>query len=404
MKYRVHAKGRFDVFEPYLQEDGTYPVYSVEKMAQTGKPIHHAVNKVKGVTTIERAVKLVKKENCRWRLEGRKTGRKNVFAPDSIFVETMDQAPTLKPGNTQATMPRVNPNRQGWKQFLTARKSMLDAFDKAKQQDALHETHTYRGTVAESEFRAWLSNFLPKKFGISPGYVISQGTSDDTKALHFDVIIYDQLEAPVLWIETNPDQSSGGMSRAIPVEHVRAVIEVKSSLNPTSAREAATHLLDLRPLLLKTDPPGERYPKYLPANFVFTAVFFEFLEAYQYSLGMFTNLAPLMQYQQFFGPMILRSEGRKSNASGKGFLAVSDESQMPAKGQAKRSYFQGGIVHEIQLADNQFLVLFLEWAEVFFSQFAFDLIARLNGTFEVGRVSSFHAMGQSNLRYLGEGP
>jgi hypothetical protein len=44
----------------------------------------------------------------------------------------------------------------------------------------------------------------------------------------FDVIIYDALESPVLWIEDNPDNSSGGRSLAIPVEHVKAAPEATS--------------------------------------------------------------------------------------------------------------------------------------------------------------------------------
>ena len=35
----------------------------------------------------------------------------------------------------------------------------------------------------------------------------------------------------------------------------------------------------------------------------------------------------------------------------------------------------------------------LMWNEPNFSQFGFDLIAMMQGTYEVGRVSSFHGMG-----------
>jgi hypothetical protein len=33
------------------------------------------------------------------------------------------------------------------------------------------------------------------------------------------------------------------------------------------------------------------------------------------------------------------------------------------------------------------------WSEAYFSQFGFDLIAMMQGTYEAGRVSSFHGMG-----------
>jgi hypothetical protein len=59
---------------------------------------------------------------------------------------------------------------QGWKQFLTARKEMLDAFDRAREKSSLHEVATYHGKVAEAEFRKWLGSFLPKRYGVTSGY------------------------------------------------------------------------------------------------------------------------------------------------------------------------------------------------------------------------------------------
>ncbi len=87
MPYEVYATGKHDIYEPYLQQDGTYPLYSIEKQRQTGKPIHHAVNKHEGVTSLQQAIRLVKQSNYRWRLQGRKLGQKSVFAPDSIVVK-----------------------------------------------------------------------------------------------------------------------------------------------------------------------------------------------------------------------------------------------------------------------------------------------------------------------------
>ena len=84
----------------------------------------------------------------------------------------------------------------GWKQFLTSRKEMLDAFDRAREKSKSHEVETYHGRVAEAEFRKWLTSFLPKKFGVSSGFIISPGLKDTEKAPHFDVIIYEQLESP----------------------------------------------------------------------------------------------------------------------------------------------------------------------------------------------------------------
>jgi hypothetical protein len=87
MPYQVYAVGKHDVFEPYLQSDGTYPLYSTEKQRLTGKPIFHAVNKHEGVTSLPQAIRLVKQNQFRWRLQGRQRGQRSVFAPDSIIVK-----------------------------------------------------------------------------------------------------------------------------------------------------------------------------------------------------------------------------------------------------------------------------------------------------------------------------
>jgi len=36
---------------------------------------------------------------------------------------------------------------QGWKQFLTSRKEILDAFDRAKQKAKAHEVETFHGNL-----------------------------------------------------------------------------------------------------------------------------------------------------------------------------------------------------------------------------------------------------------------
>src|ERR1019366_2487940 len=127
------------------------------------------------------------------------------------------------------------PVAPGWKQFLTSRKHMLDAFDDARTKAKAHEVETYQGEVAEAKFREWLSDFLPKRYGVTSGYIVTQRIGSVQTLPHFDVIIYDALNSPVLWIERHPDASRSGSSRAIPAEHVLGVLEVKSSLNSKAA-------------------------------------------------------------------------------------------------------------------------------------------------------------------------
>ena len=49
---------------------------------------------------------------------------------------------------------------QGWRQFLTARKNMLDAYDRAKEQGKIRGIQTLHGNVGEAMFREWLSDFF----------------------------------------------------------------------------------------------------------------------------------------------------------------------------------------------------------------------------------------------------
>jgi len=121
--------------------------------------------------------------------------------------------------------------KQGWRQFLGAKQEMLDAYDRARVQAKAHEVETYHGSIAEAQFRDWLGSFLPRRYGVTAGYIVSQAQEEDVRLPHFDVIIYDQRESPVLFVETNPDTSTKGAARAIPAEHVLAVFEVKSAFN-----------------------------------------------------------------------------------------------------------------------------------------------------------------------------
>ena len=106
-----------------------------------------------------------------------------------------------------------------WEQIIGRKKEMLDAFDAGKRKAKGHEVQTYHGRVAEAVFREWLSEFLPKRFGVTSGYVVSQGQRGDAKFPHFDIIIYNQLDAPIIWVENYPDLSEGGKSRSITAEY-----------------------------------------------------------------------------------------------------------------------------------------------------------------------------------------
>jgi hypothetical protein len=86
---------------------------------------------------------------------------------------------------------------------------MLHAYEVARTQASAQEVEAHHGSVAEGESRRWLVDFLPKRYGVTSGYVVSQQLSaNEQKLPHYDVIVYDALNSPVLWVEGNPDKSS----------------------------------------------------------------------------------------------------------------------------------------------------------------------------------------------------
>jgi hypothetical protein len=258
---------------------------------------------------------------------------------------------------------------------------MLDAFDAGRRKARGHEVEVYHGRVAEAEFRKWLEGFLPKRFGVTPGYVVSQGQRGSVKYPHFDVVIYDQMESPILWIEDHPDVSERGAARAIPAEHVRAILEVKSTYSPRTAAHALEHLRDLEPLSVSVDPPGERYKKYLPAGFFCAAVFFETEGTVTLpDLTFGRELVPNGGPKNFFGGHILRGKGLDPQFS----CSVRITIELSREGM------------EIPPGERQLGTLPM-WSQFAFSMFAFDVVALLSGTYDHRFLSSFHAIPLSDL-------
>jgi len=284
---------------------------------------------------------------------------------------------------------------QGWRQILTARKEILDGYDRAREQARQHEVETFHGRVAEGAFRKWLQEFLPKRYGVAPGYVVSAGLKSTIKAPHFDVIIYDHLESPVLWVEENPDASALGRSLAIPVEYVRAVLEVKSSFSATNIKEAIEHLGDLSPVMKGLDDPNERYKLHLPPTFFCGFVCVELRQDKMYSETALRGVIGGMALRGFFGGLVLRAEGNTSEHTGRIVLTQSETPiESTVKGH-KTPLMEFGMSESIPISEKFHIGSEIHWSESEFAQFAFDLIAMLQGTYEVGRVSSFYGMGSS---------
>jgi hypothetical protein len=265
---------------------------------------------------------------------------------------------------------------QGWKQFLTSRKEMLDAYDRARDKAKSHEVEVFHGKVAEAELRKWLSSFLPKRYGVTSGYIVSLGLKSTEKTPHFDVIIYDQLESPVLWVEDFSDVSPQGRSLAIPAEHVRCVLEVKASFSQKSVGEAIKHLANLLPLMEGADEPHEKYKLHLPPTFCCGLVFFELRQENQFSEAAMSGIISAIQLRGFFGGIILRGEGHTKEATGRLSLLRSETPMQSLIGKTKESLLSRLVMAEsIKIADNLHFGSMLMWGESDFSQFGFDIIA-----------------------------
>lgn len=88
-----------------------------------------------------------------------------------------------------------------------------------------------RGGQREEAIRKFLNEKLPRRYGISKGFVVShEGIQSD----QCDVIIYDADTSPIFYTDVNQE--------ILPIESVYAVIQVKSRLTPTSLDKAIKNI------------------------------------------------------------------------------------------------------------------------------------------------------------------
>lgn len=184
----------------------------------------------------------------------------------------------------------------GWKEFLTNRKELLDEYDKAKQKNSNRPIRTSHGIAGESAFRKLLKNHLPERYGITSGYIIPDIISSEYLLYHFDVIIYDKLNSPVLWSEEDFDTSDLGKKRAIPAKYVLSVIEIKATFNEKNVKDSMTKLNQL-----------ESLQPYLHPYFSCNAVFFEINNSEINNVNILKNFL-FDNKVRFWGGMILRSD------------------------------------------------------------------------------------------------
>lgn len=87
-----------------------------------------------------------------------------------------------------------------------------------------------RGENREEILHSFLERHLPKKYGVLKGEIITQ---DGSKSHSADIIIYDSLNAPVLY---------KGRTAVLSVESVYGIIEVKSTLSKQEFVDASNKI------------------------------------------------------------------------------------------------------------------------------------------------------------------
>ena len=96
----------------------------------------------------------------------------------------------------------------GWKEFRRNRKDLLAEFARAKDYSASRPVQSEHGNAAEAVLRKWLSTFLPARYRVTSGYIIPDVVVPEYTLSHFDVIVYDAINSPALWVDGDYDTST----------------------------------------------------------------------------------------------------------------------------------------------------------------------------------------------------
>jgi len=178
----------------------------------------------------------------------------------------------------------------GWKEFHNNRKEILSEFQRAKAYNVSRPVRGEHGNAGEAAMRKWLSAYLPKKYGVTSGYIIPDVVAVEYKLYHFDLLIYDQLNSPMLWSDGDYDQSEQGKRRAIPAKHIRAAFEIKASLTSKTARDAIAKLSDFN-----------RLADHLQPSFSCGAIFFDLDTGLVNNQRILPNLLPSIPIFGYWG-------------------------------------------------------------------------------------------------------
>lgn len=266
--------------------------------------------------------------------------------------------------------------------FFGEKRKLITQYEIAKIQAREDPVQTEHGVAAEALVRDWLRSFLPQKFGVCKGYVITPKLGYEGVLEEWDVIIYDALESPILYSRDLKGQDESEEKKGIPVEYVKAVIEVKATFNPNSAKLVAKKLSKLKHFI--GDNSHKSYPTYFSESFFCSAIFLE---------TKLKNLNEQIKALDYLAYLI------NSGVNFQDALVV--KSQKNDDHSAHLQYMQGatntdltGMVYSTSIKYNS--SLFFTFGSSMYSKnqypdYLFSLINKLNGK-RIGGVPSFYGI------------
>ncbi|MBD3400777.1 MAG: hypothetical protein GF399_10665 [Candidatus Coatesbacteria bacterium] len=152
---------------------------------------------------------------------------------------------------------------EGWKEFLSNKDRLVNALKESIRATQSRPTSTDRGHTAEDKFREFLIDFLPDKFGVCKGFILPPYPTRKNYTLYeYDVIIYDKYNSPSLLGKADEQGR-----RHIPSNFVYCVLEIKSSFNKNSIILTFNKLQKL-----------DKIRNTLHPNFVSTSVYYKLLD------------------------------------------------------------------------------------------------------------------------------
>ena len=296
----------------------------------------------------------------------------------------------------------------GWEEFLQTKKDILREYDSSKEMTKNRPVKTEHGNTGEAAFRKWLINYLPEKYGVTSGYIIPNLRAIEYSLNHFDVIVYDKINSPILWIDANSDKSDYGKRRAIPAEYVYTVFEIKSTFNGRSIDQALKKLDQIN-----------LFAKNLNKSFSSAIVFIEVKLKEQRKCELAEKLFRKNIFG-YYGGVILRAERLDDNITGyfqfydygkteKTMPLVKDIKGLIIDEQNRPIITKQGDFCEIKILDNMLHFnngysprvenVDIFWSYNSFPNFAIDILDRLNGRFNSKNHKRKMSYGMSFLKF-----